>query len=60
MAYGSSDRFAAHPRDGKVRPEDLLATIFHCLGFAPGHEYRDPLDRPFPISRGEVIRSILA
>jgi Protein of unknown function (DUF1501) len=60
MVHGASDRFAAHPRDGKVRPEDLLATIFHCLGFEPGHEYRDPLDRPFPISRGEVIRPILA
>ena len=46
--------------DGKVRPEDLIATIFHCLGYEPGFEYRDPLNRPFPISRGEVIRGILA
>ena len=60
MAYGASDKFAAQPREGRVRPEDLLATIFHCLGFAPGHEYRDPVGRPFPISRGEVIRAILA
>lgn len=60
IVYGASDRFAAQPKDGKVGPEDLLATIFHCLGFEPSTEYRDPLDRPFPISRGEVIRGILA
>jgi hypothetical protein len=60
MAYGSSDRFAAQPRENRVRPEDLLATIFHCLGHAPGQEFRDPLDRPHPISRGEVIRAIVS
>jgi len=60
IVHGASDRFAAMPKDGKVRPEDLLATVFHCLGYEPGHEYRDPLDRPFPISRGEVIQGILA
>ncbi len=57
--HGSSDRFAAYPREGKVRPEDLSATIFHCLGYHPDLEYTDPLGRPFPISRGEVIRAIL-
>ena len=57
--HGSSDRFAASPRDGRVRPEDLSATLFHCLGYRPDTEYRDPLGRPLPISRGEVIRSIL-
>ena len=60
IVHGTSDRFAAQPKDGKVRPEDLMATIFHCLGYEPGFEYRDPLNRPFPISRGEVIRGILA
>jgi hypothetical protein len=59
LVHGSSDRFAAYPREGKVRPEDLSATIFHCLGHRPATEYRDPLNRPFPISRGEVIRAIL-
>lgn len=60
MVYGASDRFAAQPKDGKVRPEDLLATIFHCLGYPPDLEYRDPLDRPFPLAHGEVLRPILA
>lgn len=60
MAYGASDRFAAQPKDFKVGPEDLLATIFHCLGFESGHEYRDAFDRPFPITRGQAIRGVLS
>lgn len=59
IVHGASDRFAAQPKDQKVRPEDLLATIFHCLGFSPESEYRDPLNRPHPISRGEVIHAIM-
>lgn len=59
QVYGSSDRIGAYPREGRVRPEDLSATLFHCLGYAPQTEYLDPLDRPHPISRGEVLHAIL-
>jgi hypothetical protein len=59
QVFGSSDAIGAYPRDGLVRPEDLTATLFHCLGYAPDSEYLDPLGRPHPVSRGEVIHSIL-
>jgi len=59
QVYGSSDRIGAYPAEGLVRPEDLSATIFHCLGYAPQTEYRDPLGRPHAISRGEVLHAIL-
>ena len=59
QVYGASDRIGAYPAEGRVRPEDLSATIFHCLGHAPGTEYHDPLGRPHPISRGEVLHAIL-
>jgi hypothetical protein len=59
QVYGSSDRIGAYPREGRVRPEDLLATIAHCLGLDPRAEYLDPLGRPHPLSRGEVLRAIL-
>ena len=59
QVHGSSDKIGAYPREGLVRPEDLLATIFHCLGIPPAAEYTDPLGRPRPVSRGEVIRAIL-
>jgi hypothetical protein len=60
MVYGSSDRLGGQPRDGLVRPETLTATIFHCLGFDPSSEFQDPTGRRFAISRGEVLRGILA
>ena len=57
--YGSSDTDGAYPAEGRVSPEDLSATIFHCLGYSPQTEYKDPLGRPHPISRGEVLHAIL-
>jgi len=59
QVYGASDRIGAYPREGKVRPEDLSATIFHCLGYNPQAEFQDPLGRPHPISRGQVLQAIL-
>jgi hypothetical protein len=53
---GVSDRIGGFPKDGRVQPQDLTATVFHCLGLAPETEMRDTLGRPVPISRGEVIR----
>lgn len=56
QVIGSSDRIGAHPRDGRVRPQDLTATVYHCLGQSPDREIHDTLGRPHPISRGQVIR----
>jgi hypothetical protein len=56
---GASDKTGGFPRDGRVAPEDLTATVFHCLGHRPDTEVRDTLGRPFAISRGEVIRGAL-
>ncbi|HMF12697.1 MAG TPA: DUF1501 domain-containing protein, partial [Gemmataceae bacterium] len=59
VVHGASDRIGGHPKDGKVQPQDLTATLFHCLGHHPDTEIRDAEGRPIPISRGEVIRQIL-
>ena len=56
QVIGSSDKIGGYPKDAKVTPQDLTATIFHCLGYAPDTEIRDNLNRPIPISRGDVIR----
>jgi hypothetical protein len=55
---GASDSIAGHPRDGRVMPPDLCATIFHTLGYPPDTEIRDNLGRPIPVSRGDVIRGV--
>lgn len=60
VVHGASDSHAAYPVSGIVRPQDLTATLFHCLGYAPDTEILDHLNRPHPISRGNVIREVLA
>ena len=57
--YGASDRQGAFPLDGRVEPQDLTATIYHCLGFSPSTEIRDRLQRPLVISKGSPIEAIL-
>jgi hypothetical protein len=60
VVHGASDAIGAYPKDGRVEPQDLTATIFHCLGLDPLTEIQDTLGRPFPISRGDVIRQVLS
>jgi hypothetical protein len=55
---GASDRIGSDPVDGRTRPEELTATIFHALGIEPDAEILDPLGRPHPVSRGQVIRRV--
>lgn len=59
VVHGVSDRQAAYPLDGQVRPCDLIATVLHCLGISPDEEIHDAEGRPLPASRGNVIRQIL-
>jgi hypothetical protein len=58
--YGESDAIGGYPHEGRVSPQDLTATIFHCLGLNPHATITDTLGRPLPISRGEIIRQILS
>ena len=58
--YGTSDEIGGYPKSGRVGPEDLTATILHCLGFASETEFQDLQGRPNVISRGQVIQPILA
>lgn len=60
IVHGASDALGGQPKDGLVTPPELLATIFHQLGLAPATELHDPLGRPFPIARGDVLRDVLA
>jgi Protein of unknown function (DUF1501) len=59
VVHGSSDAIAGYPRDGRVEPWDLSATIFHCLGFAVDTAIRDQFGREHRLSKGNLIRQIL-
>ncbi|HLJ09740.1 MAG TPA: DUF1501 domain-containing protein, partial [Planctomycetaceae bacterium] len=60
QVYGASDPIGGYPRENRVQPQDLTATVFHCLGYDPQTEIHDTLGRPLPLSRGEVIRQVLS
>jgi Protein of unknown function (DUF1501) len=57
--HGASDRWAAYPSRDPVRPADLVATIYHCLGVDPQLELRDPLGRPLQLCLGDPVRGII-
>jgi hypothetical protein len=60
MVHGRSDRRAAYPLDGAVSPQDVVTTIYHCLGIAADAELTDALGRPYRLCQGEVIQNVLA
>ncbi|MEO6809597.1 MAG: hypothetical protein ABI353_10850, partial [Isosphaeraceae bacterium] len=58
--HGASDSSGAFPKDLPCTPDDISATMFHCLGIDPGTELRDSLNRPIPVSYGSPILPLLA
>jgi hypothetical protein len=60
MVHGRSDRHAAYPAADAVTPQDLVATIYHCLGIGKDTELTDSLGRPMRLSQGTPIHGVLA
>jgi len=54
---GKTDRQGAYPASESFGPWDIAATIFTALGVDPSGHYLDPLQRPYPISKGTPIHS---
>lgn len=52
---GRSDGHAGVPVTDAYTPEDLCATIFHCLGIGPEREFHDDDGRPYRVYRGQPI-----
>ncbi len=58
---GASDAHAAFVKDRPVRPADICATIYQCLGIDPETPIADRAGRAIPIAHGgEPIHEILA
>jgi len=58
QVYGASDAHAAYPADKPVRPEDLLATMYHTLGIPVGAEIHDRENRPHPVTTGAPVTAL--
>ncbi|HEX7377645.1 MAG TPA: DUF1501 domain-containing protein [Pirellulales bacterium] len=55
---GSSDKTGAYPLSDPKKPDDIMATIYHLLGFDPRTVIHDQLRRPVPIADGEFIAEL--
>lgn len=59
-AIGRSDPAGGYPAEGRVGPPDLIASMLHAFGYEPEMMIHDPLGRPIPVSRGQVIAPLFA
>ncbi len=55
QVIGSSDEIGAYPAERPIRPQDVLATLFHLVGVDPDGYVPANLGRPMPITNGGVI-----
>jgi hypothetical protein len=60
MVHGASDRIGAYPTANPVSPQELMATIFHCLGIDPESHIYDLQNRPFALVEGVPVGAILS
>ena len=51
QVHGASDRIAAYPAADPVTPDDLIATLYHCLGVDPTATDPRPAGPPLPARR---------
>jgi hypothetical protein len=59
VVHGASDRYAAYPAANPTSPDDLAATVYHCLGVDPRTQLRDQLGRPLTLCEGSPIQAVL-
>lgn len=52
VVVGASNERAEKPATTPYGPEDLAATLYHCLGIDPKTEFHTPEGRPIPIVPG--------
>jgi hypothetical protein len=59
QVHGASDRTASYPTAGAVTPQDVMATLYHCLGLDPHATIYDLQNRPFALVEGQPIAAVL-
>ena len=56
---GKTDKIGGTVLDNPISPKDVLATIYHLLGYDPDSIITDRQNRPQPLVHGSVIRELL-
>lgn len=58
--HGTTDAQGMAPATDACTPDDLAATVFHCLGVDPHQELQTPTGRPVQLFReGKVVEKLL-
>jgi hypothetical protein len=61
FVYGASDRIGTRPNSCPIRPADIIATVYHCLGLPAELELRDRQGRPYQLMPwGSPVHDLLA
>lgn len=59
LALGATNARGERPAEDPVGPEDLAATMYHCLGINSDDEFHTPEGRPIKIvNNGQVIQEL--
>jgi hypothetical protein len=59
--HGTTDAQGMAPATDPCTPDDVSATVFHCLGLNPHQELTTPTGRPIQLFReGKVVEKLLA
>ena len=58
QVYGASDKIAAYPTKNPVKPEDVIATMYHAMGIPPQSLIHDQQNRPHRISEGRPLTEL--
>jgi hypothetical protein len=59
QVHGASDAIGAYPTANPVSPQELLATVYHCLGVDPHTTIYDLQDRPYPLVEAQPIEGLI-
>jgi hypothetical protein len=59
QVYGASDRIGAYPTANPVSPQDLMATLYNCLGIDPHTLIHDQQNRPYTLVEGEPLLNLM-
>lgn len=61
QVIGATDRRGGYPVSHPTHPNDILATVYHLLGFDPHlTTIPDRTDRPVRLTEGSVVQELLA
>ncbi|MFO0881239.1 MAG: DUF1501 domain-containing protein [Gemmataceae bacterium] len=59
QVIGSTNSFGETPRERRLDPHDILATIYHHLGIDPALQLPDPTGRPISLCQGKPITELV-